>query len=449
MQLEQLTRSGLLLVTGLSLLEACGGSDGTGPTTTITVSGHAQDRLGEPIAGARVLVSGQPSVTTGADGGFTITGVAVPYDIALIETGRNTGIVYKGVTRSDPTLLDLFDPGVEQAATVAGSAPLASGGHTLVFFISGRNVVGGVDADPTTGQFTFTVRWHGSATTHTGTLHVLQLTAAANGTPASYDGYASRPLTITAGGTSSSNDFAVADLADPPEQTISGTVALPAGYTLTSRSLFVSFGRVPVVWDEQGTLSNAFTYTVPAVAGTAFSVEALAVDAASRASFFFKVGVAGNSTNVNVPLEAAGQLAAPPDGAAEVDVATSFTWSHGGGVGVDILEALPDNPGGPRFLVLTTAADAKLADLSASGLGLPASASYHWLVDRVAPVRSMDEAASAEFIRLLDLEAGEFSVAVSERFGFSTKAAGAAPITAQRIGQGRRGIGGITIDASK
>jgi len=445
----------MVLVTGLGLLEACGGSEGTGPTTKINVSGVAQDGLGEPIGGAVVLVQGQPSVTTGSDGRFAIPNVAVPYDIALIVSGRNFGILYKGLTRADPTLLDPDDPGVEQSAIVAGTAPPAPDKLTLVFFISGRHVVGGGFADPTTGQFAITARWHGATTTHAGTLHLLRYTIGASGTPASYDGYASKPLAVSAGGTSSGNDFATADIADPVEQTISGTVAVPAGYTLIRRSLYVFFGRVPVVWQEQGTLSNAFTYTVPAVAGTSFSVLASAADAASRGSDFFKIGIAGNSANVSIPLEPAAQLASPPDGAAAVDVTTPFRWTSAGGAGVDIFEAFPDNTANPRLFVFTTSGDAKLPDLTAAGLALPGSASYHWRIDRITSVASMDQAAGAEFVRLIDLEAGDFGETVSDVFGFTTKAGASAalrasvagpPWTSQGTAQWR---GMVTIDASQ
>jgi hypothetical protein len=418
-----------LPLAGLGLLVACGG-DGTGPTTSITVSGLVRDLAGEPVSGAGVLVLGKSQVTTGTDGRFSIPGVATPYAIAVISSGLNAALVYNGVTRSDPALLYLDIAGVVQSATISGTAPLTSGTETLVFFSSGRHGAGSSFADPTTGQYTMTVTWEGS-TTQAGQLSVLRFTRDLAGLPSSYDGYASKALTISAGGAFPGNDFAEAELTDPPEQTISGTVTVPAGYTQSYRRLYHFFGRVPVTSDESGTLPDAFSYTVPAVAGVVFGVAAWADGPAGRLSFFFKGGISGNSTNISVPLPAAAQLASPADGATGVDATTPFSWIQGEGTGVNFFELYPDNFGDPTVFALTTGATAKLPNLAAAAMGLPASAGYHWLVDRIFPLASINDAAGEGLLSLIDLEGGDTGEGLSESFGFTVKAgAGPAPTRA-------------------
>jgi hypothetical protein len=430
----------------LGLLVACGGEgDGTGPGTVITVSGLVRDRAGEPISGAAVLVPGKSPIATGSDGRFTIPGVAVPYDITLLLYGFNMAVVYRGLTRSDPTLLYVGFSGPEQTATISGTTPPASGQRTIVLFASGRFVFGGSAADTITGEYTFTVPWRSSATTHSGQLHVLRWTSGPTGAPTSYDGYASRPLTISAGGDFTGNHFAAADLTDPPEETISGMVAVPGGYTLRYRRLHAVFGRVPVLWTEQGALPGPFAYTVPILSGVMFGVSARAENPSSRSSFFLRAGISGNSANVSVPLEAAGQLASPVDGATAVDATTPFTWTQGGGSGVNVLWVAPDVSSNPTFLVFTTGAEAKLPDLTEAGMSLPAAAGYRWVIARQLPVSSVDDAAGERFLQLINWEAGDAGETVSEAFGFTAKSLAPATFRASAVGPTAAAARGVNL----
>jgi len=440
--MNTLRRAIMLPLATLGLLAACGGDGPTPPPRGITVSGLVQDWLAEPISGATVLV-GKRSVTSGSDGTFSIPGVVVPYDITAILPTQNTAVIYKGLTRSDPVLLYPDVTGAERTATISGTAPPASGSVTDVFFASsGRYALGVGRADATTGQYAFTVRWHGSYGTDAGQLYLLRWTTDATGLPTSYDGFASRPLTIMAGGDFSGNDFAAAELTDPPEQSISGAITVPTSYTLNVRRFIIDIAHVGLYWEEKNAPSNAFTYTVPAQSGLAFAVAAQALDGSSRWSSFY-MRISGNSGNVSVPLAAAPQLALPANGASGVDATTPFSWSQGGGTGVNVFKVWPGNSTSPTYFVFTTGADAKIPDLAGEGMGLPAGASYYWHVDRLFPVSSVDDAAREGFRRLIiDLDGGDFGETVSERFGFTTKTAAGTPVAAATTGPGAAAAGG-------
>jgi len=424
--MNTLRRSTTLPLATLGLLVACAGNGPTPPPQGITLSGRVQDRDAEPISGATVL-AGKSSVTSSSDGTFTIPGVVTPYDITAILPAQNTAVLYKGLTRPDPVLLYPDVTGAERTATISGTVPPAAGSVTVVLFVSsGRYAFGAGRADATTGQYALTVRWHGSYDTDPGQLSLLRLTTDATGLPTSYDGYASRPVTISAGGNFSGNDFAAVELSDPPEQSISGAIAVPASYALNARHLYVNFGRGGLYWEEANPPSNAFTYTVPAQSGVAFAVAAVAVDGSSRWSSFFR-GISGNSSNVSIPLAAAPQLALPANGASGVDATTPFSWSQREETGVNVFKVWPSNSTGPTYFVFTTAADANIPDLAAEGMGLTTGASYYWHIDRFFPVASVDDAAAEGFRRLIsDLDAGDVGETISERFSFTTKAAAGA-----------------------
>ena len=440
--MNTLRRSTTLPLATLGLLVACAGNGPTPPPQGITVSGRVQDRVAEPISGATVLL-GKSSVTSSSDGTFSIPGVVAPYDITVILPTQNSAVMYKGLTRSDPALLYPDVAAAERTATISGTAPPASGSATVVFFASsGRYALGGGRADATTGQYAFAVRWHGSYDTDAGQLYLLRWTTDPTGLPASYNGYASKPLTISAGGDFSGNDFAAAELTDPPEQTISGAITVPASYTLNVRQFYIGFGHLGLSWEEKNALSNAFTYTVPDLSGVAFAVAAEAVDGSSRLSSFFKGGISGNTSNVSVPLAAAPQLASPASGASGVDTTIPFSWTQGQGTGVNLFEAWPGNSTSPTYFVFTTGDDAKIPDLAAEGMGLPAGASYSWHVHRLFPVASVDDAAGEGFRRfLIDLDGGDVGWTVSERFGFTTKAAAGA-VAAFATASGAAAAGG-------
>jgi len=448
--MNTLRKAVTLPLTTLGLLAACAGDGPTPPPKGVTISGSVRDVVGEPISGATVLVTGKNAVTSGSDGTFSIADVMIPYDLTAILNAQHAAVTYKGLTRSDPAVLDPYVTGPEHTATISGTAPPASGKVTVVHFASSvRYALGLGRADGTTGQYGFTVRWHGSYDTDAGRLELLRWTTDATGLlPVSYDGYASRSLTISAGANLSGNDFAAVDLTDPPEQSISGAIAIPATYTLNLRQLFIIFGHVGAYWEEKNPVSNAFTYTVPDLSGVAFDVAATAVDGASRSSSFFR-RISGNASNVGILLPAASQLALPANGASAVDATTPFSWTQGEGAGVNLFKVWPDDAANPTYFVFTTGADAKIPDLAGEAMGLPAGASYHWHIDRLFPVASIDSAASEGFRRLIaDLDGGDVGETLSERFGFTTKtAAGAAfaasaagPTTAVAEGAGRRGL---------
>jgi len=439
--MNKLHRLVIVSVAGLGLLVACRNDCCTPPPppSGVTINGVVWDLAGEPISGAVVLVPGKGSDTTLADGRFSIPHVVAPYDMVVFLRGHNTLEVYKGLTRSDP-IVDWWtgDAGPRQTATISGTVPPA-GPVTSVFFLGPHG--GGIgNADPTTGHYSITASWNGSTTSNAGVLYLLRWQPARVGdvgvVPASYDGYASKPLTISAGGTFSGNDFAASELTDPLEQSITVSVLVPAGsppqgFTLNSRALDLKFGGGHVRWVQVsspneiplGIIPNPFTYTVPAIAGVVFGVYADASQSHHGWTHFLKRDIPGNSTGVIVTLEEPSHLLAPADSATAIDATTLFSWSQGGGAGLNISEVIPDDAANPSVYVLTTAADATLPDLAGTGVRWPAGASYHWFVERDFPLASVDEAAGTRFWA----DSGDYGWTGSTLYSFTTKAvAGAA-----------------------
>ncbi len=81
-------------------------SSSTGVPTSITVTGKVITVIKLPISNSPVVITGRPATTTDANGSFTVTDVTVPYDVTVVMSDLKVGITYRGLSRSDPTLVD-------------------------------------------------------------------------------------------------------------------------------------------------------------------------------------------------------------------------------------------------------------------------------------------------------------------------------------------------------
>jgi hypothetical protein len=415
----------LSIVAGLS---GCKKDDNsTAPVaTTITVNGFVKDYDGEPIASVVVIIKGHAPVTTTTSGSFSVSNVTAPYDLSVILNAQNNAITYKGLTRSDPTLASNSSFGTTKNATISGTVPPAVGKTTMVFFVSGTRVWS-VTANPTTGVYTINASWNGSAVSYTGTLYVLRWTVNPNGLPLIYDGYGQRALTITAAGSFPNNNFAVGDLTDPADQSISGTINRPTvNYQMLQKALFLNIGQayVYLAGEYGGTLTDNFSYNVPSISNTLFGVNAGANQTATpsnRVAFHYSNGIAAGSTSTTVNLLTAPQPNLPAHNGTNIDTTTSFLWTAGGGAGVHVVFITPNVGGQPSYTIYTQGTSLTIPNFAAQGLGLPANATYSWQVFQYYPVASVDVVASPAYSSLIRGNGGDFGYGYSETFQFTTK----------------------------
>ncbi len=395
--------------------------------SSMTVNGYVKDIDGEPISGITVQIKGKTPTTTAADGSFTIPDVVPPYEIRIILSTQQAAVVYQGLTRPDPSLLYIISTTTGKSASISGFVPPAPGKTTMVYFVSGTRSWRTI-ADPATGFYNFGAYWVGSATSYTGNLSVLRWTQNTSGLPSQYDGYGSRNLTISDGGSFDNNNFLETDLSDPAELNINGSIVVPpGGYIITYKQLFINFGNAYVFigGEYSGTgLTDNFSYTVPSITGATFEVDAIATVPASpnsRGSVYQKKGITGGSSGVTLTLSAAPQLSLPVHNGIGIDTTTQFLWTQGGGTGINLARISPDmgNPG-PVYYIFTSANSTTIPNLSPQGMGLPASTNYTWYVLRYYPMTSIDAAASDSFVPLINGHAGDNGRLYSETFYFTT-----------------------------
>lgn len=388
-----------LLVTGCKSDDATTGPAPGTPGSVITVSGKVLGQNNQPVAGVPVFVAGKPSTNSDANGNFSFASVTVPYDITVVNGTAKTALVYKGLTRTDPTLvyLGLF-PGTARSASLAGKvsggafAPNQPADHvTRVLFSSPE----GANSTSTALDGTFgpmSISWPGPATT-TGTIYALQFQAA-SGLPvaAGYKGYGVKSGVVLTDGNPLINQFDTLQTVATAQMT--GTVTLPAGYTIYVKQMHLrlsSFSSLQIFNDA--TPTGTLSYYTPNIPGTSLvlAVGAQAGGGGSSQSVMLRPNIAPGASGVAITLPVSPEHSLPISGATGVDTTVTFSWTaYSGGVHLVVFAG---GGGDPTYYIFSAGTSTSIPNLQPFGLGLPLNRPYNWQIYGFAPFSNVDGAA--------------------------------------------------------
>jgi hypothetical protein len=381
----------------------CSKSSSTGPSggpgSIVTVVGKVIGQNGQGVPSVPVFITGKPSTNTDASGNFSIASVTTPYDITVVDAADKQALVYKGLSRQDPTLTFLGSaPGTARHGTVSGkifggtfTPNQGASDITTVVFASGEtNNSTNTAANGTFGPVNLS--WFGPTAT-TGNLYALQFTTGAGGLPvaAGYKGYGVRSGIAVNDGSTLNNQFDTLQTVGTSQFT--GTVTVPSAYTLAEKSLSVRVSQTTLIGILSDVTPNAaLSYYTPAIAGGSLVLTLSATKSGAQA-IYFRNGIATGATGVAITMVAAPELSLPVTAATAVDTTVTFSWAAMTG-GVHLIQ-FTGGAGNPTYLVLTSGTSATIPNLKGLGLGLPSSAAYQWRVIGVGPFGSADDAAGA------------------------------------------------------
>ena len=380
-------------------------SSPTGPSggagSVINVTGKVIGLNGQSAPGLPVFVTGKPSVNTDANGAFTIASVTVPYDITVVVGALKQAYIYRGISRSDPTLMFVgATVGSPNTANISGKIypasafPQPAGRVTNYAFIAaeltGEKGVANGAVSPAT--YSESLNWYG-ATSITGTLHGLQWDIDGSNLPTTYQLYGSRSgIVITNGGTFSTvNDTMTST---PATVTLSGTVTVSSGYTILTKAIATQFGgKTAFTLASDATPGTAFSFKTPNISGMTLELMATASSPFAGQTVAYKSGVSPSAANAALSIPTAPELSLPVDNATGVRTGAAFSWNAFPG-GMHVLYF--NGPAGqPEIYVMTMAANDSLPNLTSAGMPVPASTNYSWHVLGVAPFASMDAATAS------------------------------------------------------
>ena len=406
---------GAALALALAMLigEGCSKSSSTGPGGgggaggVVTVTGKVVGQNGQPVAGVPVVVTGKASTNSDAGGNFSIANVTTPYDISVVDAVNKAAILYKGLTRTDPTLLALGSTG---GTSHTGSISGKISGGTFTPNQGANDVTNVVFASPevthevstaVSGTFgPFTLNWFGPTAT-TGTLYALQFTADAGGLPVAsgFKGYGARAGIAVNDGATLTNQFDT--LQSVATNQFTGTVTSPSGYTLGGKVVYARVSPVALIpFVSDNTANASVSYYTPGITGASLVLGAQVSKTAGGTAILWKNGLATAATGVSIAVPAPPELSLPVDAATGIDTSVTFSWTQmTGAVHLIIFTA---SGTGPAYYVLTSGTSATIPNLKPFGLGLPTAAAYKWQVYGFGPFASVDAAAgSTSFLSAL------------------------------------------------
>lgn len=376
-----------------------GGSDSAQVTVSvdegIDVHGVVLGLDGRPMAGVDVVVPGGDDDTTNYAGAFTLEGIDAPYDIHLLHPTEPLVVTYLGLTRDDPVLL--MSGGQTAALHLASIYGVVSAGtgypqpanHVTRISYASPATRSTVDAAPATGGYEIVgIPWFGADVD--GALHALQWQYDGSGLPVTFIGHGYRPLTLRA----AIIGYLAQDMALLPvgEASVSGTVAVPVGYDLLSRTASVVYpegGWVTTVAETNP--GSPFSYVTPAIPDATIAIAAGAQAPTNELAIAMKVGLATDASDVEIFVPYAPSLDAPADSATDVGYATPFTWSTASST---VAVVLFNGPAGTlSHAVVTDDTTVTIPDLRDLGLDLVPAGTYHWQVLTMPEYATVDAAA--------------------------------------------------------
>jgi len=388
-----------VLAAVLGLLASCGGDSGHNGGGSETISGKIVDAYGLPLAGRAVFI-GASSTTSDANGAFTLTGVAVPYDLVVLAPAPNKfASVYMQLTRTDPKVPDLSagDPPVRSATvkgTISGGAPFPTPAQTetVVTWGSADQAFGGVATS--SASYSLDVAWVGP-TAVTGNVHALQFSLDDNLTVTGYVAHGVKT------GVSLSDTVTVTNadlsLTAPQTGTISVTATLPSGHEIFQRNVILGFDDGAFIQvSGDGLDAGTLAVPVPSDIGAKSVVQFLALssDGSMETDAQLK-GVTAGTSGAALSLPTPARLTAPADGATGVGPGTELVWTPvSSGFHVLFLSGTANDP---TYGIVSGGTKAPVPDLSAHGLGLPSGRPYDVVVVAYGSYPSLDAFAASGF----------------------------------------------------
>jgi hypothetical protein len=369
--------------------------------TSLTIQGRLEGAVGRPIVGATVSSQGATTFSD-ASGEFTLSGLALPYDLAVSAAlGDGFLHVYEGLTSATPlvrpALANFMFVAPNFSADVQGTVvggPLGAGEVVRVCVEGLAVAVYGCDSiSSPAADYTIGAEWFDGPNTAVR-LHALHMQVGVDGLPTAYLGYETILLNLTDGGVT------LADLDFDPigSAVLTGTTTFPAGITDTASIGFARFGpnlSFPVFQDDD--VGATFGYLVPVLPNVSYDVLVGATGGPISDTYTWKSGV-GLDAGAFV-IGTAPQPVAPADGATGVDLTTPFGSTAVGGARTYLW--FPDGAG-PLIALTTTRTSVSVPDPAVGGFAFPAGAVYEWGVLNHGDADMVDAAAGgyADFLNI-------------------------------------------------
>ena len=341
---------------------------------SLDVSGRLVSAYDLPLAGVAVRGQGDSAITD-ANGMFTLSGLSVPYDLAIWNTADEWVEIYQGLTSAEHVLAPFgaVEPsgvtaynGLVTGALSGGQIPVPADQVVMVCVEGVDDRAVGCDiVQPTEDSYSLPVLWFNDSTRDVR-VHALQVASDADLYPLAFPGYASQDLSLTDGEVVAVDLALGAQLGTSTVEVEVSPVEVLEG-TIGSVQLGPSLA-VPVMFVE--TSSESHQVLMPDLPDVSYGF----VGVADTNRIGWHAGVDGASASVSVPIPVT--LTAPADAAVNIMPDAVFTADHQGSGPLSFLWFAGDI----IVRVVTMEPTASVPDLTEFGLALPAATQVSWQV---------------------------------------------------------------------
>lgn len=347
---------------------------------SLLVAGTVVGMAGQPLTGVAVSIQGVTQLS-GVDGRFTIDGVSLPYDAALV-VHEDDGVLnlHQGMMSAAPVFRPEFGlfsrsvstaHGADVSGTLLGGAALAADEVVLVC-VEGTDIAvyGCERLEVGLTSYVLDASWFGATSTDV-TLHALHFRAGPGGEPLQYLGYHSADLTLQTGVAVPGVNLSWEPLGAVVVET---SVSDPAGATMGTIAFFARFGPhlsmlIEAVPDQDGYVFRL----MPVIEGVTYDVVTRL--AAATPGMAWAAGASAVPPSIAHPTPPT--LSTPADGTTGVGAQTPFVVASDAPVH---LFSFAPVTAGPVVNVATTATSVTFPDVTLYGLVDPAGLSYNWEV---------------------------------------------------------------------
>ena len=414
--------SAFIAMFSIMILSGCGDDTVTNTppaNTSITVNGRVSDIFGTPASGLSIIIGGQ-TVTSGADGNFTVNNVTKPYDCQMLELGgaHKYGYLYKGLNTASPRLTSISSVANPQySSNIVVTFPVGLvpvGKMVLIFYSDTTNVAyGKTNIGPVVNPVTCPVIWANTGSVVNGKICALVCSVDGSGNITSYDNYAEAEVPLTNGLQSVWQPTLAEFSLDPGEAALTATIIPPGGYSVVSSALCINFSKLVNNPFALMTTAPLATFTtsanvsgiVPTGLPSNFTLNLFTRIAEPSGGSGYKSTIVQTGINNQVTMEPASVLNTPLNGATGVDSNTVFNYSQGTGSEMYYLRFSGTNN---TYVVYTSQLNAEIPNFSPNLLIEP-NTSHSWQVTKYTGLNSVDAFVSSEFFHFVNLPGVLFS----------------------------------------
>jgi len=301
--------------------------------------------------------------------------------------------VFEGVTRNDPIVLVFQTPTSppKKASLVVNFSGTGTGYGLMDVSnpVGANGGVGGSVATPGT-SYSQDLQWIGPSSFEGNVCAILYQNV--NGVATAINAFGEEDRVSLQDGQTATVGVTMAAV---QSKVVSGSVAVPSGFTLTAKTLgFVCGGNArfpsyPFTFDTSS--GTDFSYPTPVTPNALY----MGASAKKGDAYLYvqQSGIAPDASGIALALPPAIEQTLPANNALGIAASASFSWSPTT-VGLSQVFISPANPGPLSLIIYTTQATLTLPDLSALGYPLVKGVTYRWGINADSSVQTLDDVLS-------------------------------------------------------